>query len=801
MVSTRTIYDMPIRGTKSAPSTFEGDYDEVEHFITHYEKLLIQNNVLTAADQCESLLEYCSRSVEDFIRATPAFQDRNWSKLKSTILKYYDAELIRSGRRPEDVLNLILKTRQRPLKSLTQWKRYYRKYLGIAGRLFTKGKISEMQYNGYFWSGLPQGLQMILENKLSNKYPAHDLTDPFSVEQVSEIAEAYFQRDKFSQMLLGTGPIQDTESTDDDSNSGGSEDDDSSEEEARRKRRKKMRVKKNKRRTRHKDVTGGRLLGKLRESDPKVTEVEGMIKQLNSMSIEDPTYPSTYFKVMAMDATGIAKQCVRPPSMPRSNPPPRAPPYRSPYTGAPGSGFPQSQQPNYQQAPPQNFSTHSPAPPANPGCYGCNEQGHRIGNCTKLQDLISKGLIQQDSTTRRYVLKDGSPIIRWRGETLAGAAERLATQQTGAQPMRSHFVTLGGQIHPESNDDEYTVYSVPAPGSDSDDLAPLAKIMPVTRSERKLQDARQGGTKISPSTRSKMKEQTPHRDNQEMPSPDELVPIQRPIEVRKPRKVQWDDNKIDEKSKESNKQRTRNETLHPDKPSIDDSMVTLPPVNESSKPKGNTRQSELSAQVEKGAVVNKVLDTLITLPLRELLANSRELSNGVQDLLKMRNPAKVTAYALRRDDPMIAATFVARNRGFLIEMLLECGGKTITAIIDTGSQLNIVREDIAHSIIRKPIDLSHHITVNDANGGEGVLKGLVSGVLFACGGVTTSANLYVGKNSPFDLLLGRPWQRGNMVSIDERENGTYLLFKDPLSMDGRYELLVSDERLSHRQES
>jgi hypothetical protein len=52
----------------------------------------------------------------------------------------------------------------------------------------------------------------------------------------------------------------------------------------------------------------------------------------------------------------------------------------------------------------------------------------------------------------------------------------------------------------------------------------------------------------------------------------------------------------------------------------------------------------------------------ITLPLQDLLANSKELSSGVQDLLKLRNTVKVTtAYALRRDDPMIVATFVAQN--------------------------------------------------------------------------------------------------------------------------------------------
>ncbi|KAJ7864419.1 hypothetical protein B0H14DRAFT_2348530 [Mycena olivaceomarginata] len=153
---------MPIRGTKSAPAAFEGDYDEVEHFIMHCEKILF-NNVVDPADQCTCIPEYCLQSVEDFIRAMPAFNDHNSLRLKKRILKYYDAELTRLGRRPKDVPNLILKSHQHSLKTLTQWKKYHRKYLGVAGRLHSKGKISELQFNGYFWSGMPDSLQMILK--------------------------------------------------------------------------------------------------------------------------------------------------------------------------------------------------------------------------------------------------------------------------------------------------------------------------------------------------------------------------------------------------------------------------------------------------------------------------------------------------------------------------------------------------------------------------------------------------------------------------------------------------------------
>ena len=79
------------------------------------------------------------------------------------------------------------------------------------------------------------------------------------------------------------------------------------------------------------------------------------------------------------------------------------------------------------------------------------------------------------------------------------------------------------------------------------------------------------------------------------------------------------------------------------------------------------------------------------------------------------------------------------------------------------------------------------------NGGEGVLQGFISEIPLICGGVTNTANVYVESQAPFDLLLGRPWQRGNFVSIDERIDGTYLLFKDK-GFRVRYEMLVTSKR-------
>ena len=125
----------------------------------------------------------------------------------------------------------------------------------------------------------------------------------------------------------------------------------------------------------------------------------------------------------------------------------------------------------------------------------------------------------------------------------------------------------------------------------------------------------------------------------------------------------------------------------------------------------------------------------------------------------------------------------------LIYLRVEIEGQPITAIIDTGSQLNVVNRKYL-SVINRPIDFTKIMRMNDANGGEGELRGLVSNVTLKCGAVTMAANLFVGDKVPFNLLLGRPWQIENMVSIEEEIDGTYLLFRDAETQQPCYRILV-----------
>jgi hypothetical protein len=91
------------------------------------------------------------------------------------------------------------------------------------------------------------------------------------------------------------------------------------------------------------------------------------------------------------------------------------------------------------------------------------------------------------------------------------------------------------------------------------------------------------------------------------------------------------------------------------------------------------------------------------------------------------------------------------------------------------------------------MDPARKLTMNDANGGASELVGLVENVPLSCGSVQTTANLFIGEKLPFDLLLGCPWQRGNVIPIDKRVDGTYIVFKNPTREGPYQEMLVQTE--------
>jgi hypothetical protein len=157
------------------------------------------------------------------------------------------------------------------------------------------------------------------------------------------------------------------------------------------------------------------------------TEVEGLIRQLNSMSNEDPGYGLAYYRAVKLDSD--VDRVVRAPSFKattssvpqqyggatytRTSYSPASRPAAHAYQAQPTVPF-KSQPPPHLSA--ANAYPLRPPPAGTQRrdeirCYGCGELGHGMSNCQKITELINKGTLTRDGSGR-IVKSDGSAIRR-----------------------------------------------------------------------------------------------------------------------------------------------------------------------------------------------------------------------------------------------------------------------------------------------------------------------------------------------------------------------------------------------------
>ncbi|KIY52645.1 hypothetical protein FISHEDRAFT_69678 [Fistulina hepatica ATCC 64428] len=353
--------NMPMRGSKTAPTTFSGNYWDVESFLDHYEELLQYHRVTDPGDQCRCILKYVSPSVAAFVRGSTHFHSNDWPKLRKAIEDNFDADRARAPHRAGDLTRFVQKKSQYPIKDLSKWKRYQRKYIAIAGNLLNNKYITENEYNIYFWLGIHIDLRDKLEHLLSLRYPDHPERNPWSMEQVDKQAQRTFSRDRFDSAILAADqfgiPVHQVEDSSDESDSDSS---DSEEESEHHRKAFKRFLEKENRRGRDKDKHKSRkrrnstpkpyrpippisAVGPTRSHTPSNTSVprptpsppidphdeamQDIIKRLNSMSISDPSYGALYYKAIQMDSVqnggtpGLAAKCInrQPPQSIRSS--------------------------------------------------------------------------------------------------------------------------------------------------------------------------------------------------------------------------------------------------------------------------------------------------------------------------------------------------------------------------------------------------------------------------------------------------------------------------------------------------
>ncbi|KAJ7290737.1 hypothetical protein C8J57DRAFT_1493445 [Mycena rebaudengoi] len=584
--------------------------------------------------------------------------------------------------RPSDIMEFTLKTTKKAFANLTQWKRYLRNYKTIAGTLLHKNQITREICDGYFWLGIHVDLRKQLERQIFITHPRFDREKQFPIRMVDEAASWFFSRNRAETMMVNASAYGVVEE-DDDSDKGYDESDEESDDSdygmRRRRQKKKPKAKNSKESAREAKTEKSTLKSSLKTTGT-AEEVTGLIRQLNKMSLEDPEYSPVYYKVLALDQTGIAAKCVQPPRL--WNAASRTASRNGSISQAVNTTSTNAAvPPNSVVTYPNNIPLRSTMPDYR-GCFGCDREGHRMNDCVHLNELLKNQVVAYDKETGKLRMRDGTYIRKQPGESLVEAARRIATP-------RVMFGTVG--------------------------RSPFSHAYYKTDPQR-----------------ARLIDEYCESDNENYTCQNGLV--------------------------SSDGDRGYQTELY-------DGFLTSDTESDDDGP------------------------TRIPLTVGEALALSKEIRNGIQDHIRLKN-VKAVLIGKSSNNPLLANWTWQRTEGILIRVEMEVGGRKVMAIIDTGSQLDVVRADVAVLIVNRPVDMTCVTNMNDANGGRGQLQGLIKEVEFSCGGVRTKTDLWMSQQAPFELLLGRPWQRSNLVTIDEREEGTYLVFKDPVTRQPRYELLA-----------
>ena len=410
------LFNMPAKNAKYAPKKFTGKYTEVKRFVQHYSQLLIQYQIIEEADKCIGILEYVSRSVKDFIKSLPDFIHPNWERLQANILKFYDVEREENRFQHKDLLEYVQITATKMLHNLAQWKEYYREYNSLAGYLHASNRISDREYDGYFWYGIPKDLRNKFKDKLEVRLPLHNKDMPWPMSEIDLVADQYFQRDTFYDRLphlasFGIKPEQDHyEESDEDSDTESDSDSDSHYYRQRVSRRKKKLTKKR---------GDDRYRPEAVISVPKIEddrrhkinappeELSNLIQELNTMSLLDNRYGKLYYDVLSKDTTGLAAKCIRRPPLQEDN---TIPIQNKPIVNTNPFIPPNAPIPSYASYPNNIPIGNRPtnAPPAGSinynRCFGCFDPQHMLNECPKINDYLKQGIIKRDPDSRKFTL-------------------------------------------------------------------------------------------------------------------------------------------------------------------------------------------------------------------------------------------------------------------------------------------------------------------------------------------------------------------------------------------------------------
>jgi len=116
-------------------------------------------------------------------------------------------------------------------------------------------------------------------------------------------------------------------------------------------------------------------------------------------------------------------------------------------------------------------------------------------------------------------------------------------------------------------------------------------------------------------------------------------------------------------------------------------------------------------------------------------------------------------------------------------------------LLDKGSEIVIVREDLCDELGLE-VNRKKRIMMQTANSEKKELQGYVEYLELEVKGVRTYAHAFVMQLAPYQLLLGRSWQKGVKLEKIEQENSSIEIKISDLG-ESRKQVVVPVEGIKH----
>jgi hypothetical protein len=157
----------------------------------------MQCQITTDKDKCEGITNYCGTKVVCLIESLDEYMEYRWNDLKMKLLNLYDADRDKARYNLGDLDQLVDKYAAKTLRKLSDWKAYVCNFTVIAQWLKAEKVIQTEQYQTYFGLGVSENMKKTAETHIMAGYTAKDISQPFTMDEISTVIERLLHRHHF----------------------------------------------------------------------------------------------------------------------------------------------------------------------------------------------------------------------------------------------------------------------------------------------------------------------------------------------------------------------------------------------------------------------------------------------------------------------------------------------------------------------------------------------------------------------------------------------------------------------------